>query len=93
MSSAPWAAVMRRSPSVKPGAGGTTPMLPGDASVMSAAISLPRSAKAASTASRSLNGSTIVSAAISLGTPAESGSANVATPEPACARRESTWPW
>ena len=49
MSSAPWAAVIRRSPSVKPGAGGTTPMLPGDASVISAAISLPRSAKAAST--------------------------------------------
>ena len=54
ISRAPWAAVMRRRPSVKPGAGGTTPMLPGAASVMTAAISSPRSAKAASTAPRSL---------------------------------------
>ena len=54
MSSAPCWRVMRRRPSVNPGAGGTTPMLPGEASVMTAAISLPRSAKAASMTARSL---------------------------------------
>jgi hypothetical protein len=53
-SSAPCSALIRRSPSVNPGSGGTTPMLPGDASVMTAAMSPPRAAKASSTASMSL---------------------------------------
>ena len=39
-SSAPCSAVTRRSASVKPGSGGTTPMLPAAASVMTQAISL-----------------------------------------------------
>ena len=54
ISSAPCAAVTRRSAWLKPSSGGTTPMLPTAASVMTAAISLPRSAKAASTAAVSL---------------------------------------
>ena len=51
---APWAAVTRRTDSLKPGAGGTIPMLAGAPSVMTAAISGPRSAKQASRAATSL---------------------------------------
>ena len=54
ISSDPWAAVIRRSPALKPSSGGTTPMLPAAASLMTQAIWLPRSAKTASTAARSL---------------------------------------
>ena len=52
--SAPCSAVMRRIAALKPGAGGTIPMLAGAPSVMTAAISAPRSAKQASRAATSL---------------------------------------
>ena len=52
--SAPCSAVTRRIAALKPGAGGTIPMLAGAPSVMTAAISLPRSAKQASRAATSL---------------------------------------
>ena len=47
-------AVTRRIAALKPGAGGTIPMLAGAPSVMTAAISPPRSAKQASRAATSL---------------------------------------
>ena len=47
-------AVMRRIAALKPGAGGTIPMLAGAPSVMTAAISAPRSAKQVSSAATSL---------------------------------------
>lgn len=81
---------MVRSPALKPGFGATTPMFAGAASVMTAAMSLPRAAKTASTAARSLYGSTIVSAAAAAVTPAEPGIASVASPDPADARSAST---
>src|SRR5919112_1992943 len=81
MSSAPWAAVMRDSPALKPSPGVTTPMLAGAASVITAAMLGPCSANAASTAPRSLYGRTRVSAAVAGVTPAEPGRARVATPE------------
>ncbi len=68
-------------------------MLPAAASVMTAAISSPCAAKAASTAATSLYGSTIVSLAAAPVTPGESGRPSVATPEPAAASSASTWPW
>jgi hypothetical protein len=51
---APCSWQIRARPALKSGSGGTTPMLPGAASVMTQAISAPRSAKACSTAARSL---------------------------------------
>ena len=51
---APCSAVIRRIAALKPGAGGTIPMLAGAPSVMTAAISAPRSAKQASRAATSL---------------------------------------
>ena len=51
-----------------------------------------RAAAATSTASRSLNGATTVSAASASGTPGEFGRPSVATPEPARTRKESAWP-
>src|SRR6516225_10724898 len=73
------------SSALNPGAGGTTPMLAGQASVITAAIDEPRSANTADAASGSLYGSTMVSPAAAPVTPGESGSPNVATPEPAAA--------
>lgn len=52
--SAPFSAQASLRPWLKPGSGGTTPMLPGEASVMTQAISPGWAAKAARTASRSL---------------------------------------
>ena len=52
--SAPCSALTRRIAALKPGAGGTIPILAGAPSVMSAAISAPRSAKQASRAATSL---------------------------------------
>ena len=51
---APCSAVMRRIAALNPGAGGTIPILAGAPSVMTAAISGPRSAKQASRAATSL---------------------------------------
>ncbi len=93
MYSAPLSRHRSRSPWLKPGSGGTTPMLPGEASVITQAISPGCAAKAARTASRSLYGSTIVSPAWAPVTPGVSGRAKVATPEPAAARSASTCPW
>jgi hypothetical protein len=78
---------------LNPGAGGTTPMFAGQASVITHAIDSPRAANTADTAPASLYGSTRVSAAAAPVTPGESGSANVATPEPAAASSASTCPW
>src|SRR5580704_1522209 len=63
MSRAPDASHTERSSSLNPGAGGTTPMLAGHASVITQAISSPLAANSAVTASASLYGSTTVSAA------------------------------
>ena len=46
-----------------------------------------------STASRSLYGAVSVSATAPGVTPGESGSPSVATPDPACTRSRSAWPW
>ena len=54
---------------------------------------VPRAAKSASTAARSLNGATSVSATVAGVTPGESGRPSVATPEPAAASSASAWPW
>src|SRR2546427_430173 len=45
--SAPWACVISRSPSRKPGSGATTPMLPATGSTITPAISSPRARKRA----------------------------------------------
>ena len=68
-------------------------MLPGIGSTMSAAISSRFASKAARIASRSLNGTTSVSATAAGGTPAEPGMPSVTTPEPAVASSMSAWPW
>ena len=60
-------------------------MFPATGSTSTAAISSPRAANSASTAARSLNGATSVSATVAGVTPGESGSPSVATPEPAAA--------
>ena len=93
ISSAPCAAVIRRSAALNPSSGGTTPMLPAAASLMTQAMSVPRSANTASTAATSLYGRTTVSAAAPVVTPGVSGRPRVATPEPAEASSASTWPW
>ena len=54
MSSAPCARHSASRPALKPGSGGTTPMLAAAASVMTQAIWSPSSSKAASTSARSL---------------------------------------
>ncbi len=54
INSAPCAAVIARRPALKPGSGGTVPMLPAAASVITQAMSAPGAANAASTAARSL---------------------------------------
>ncbi len=48
---------------------------------------------ACSTASRSFQGTTAVASAWARGTPGLAGMPWVARPEPASARRPSTWPW
>ena len=85
--------MISRSQALKPGAGGTTPMFAGAGSVITAAIRPGCAAKAASSASRSLYGTTIVCAAVASVTPADPGSPWVATPEPAAASRPSECPW
>src|SRR5712675_3799761 len=89
ISNAPADSHSEASRALKPGAGGTMPMFAGHASVMTAAIAGPRSANTADTAPGSLYGSTIVSPAAAPVTPGESGSPNVATPEPAAASSAS----
>jgi hypothetical protein len=54
ISSAPCAAVIRRRWPLNPSSGGTTPMLPAAASLMTQATWSPRSANTASTAATSL---------------------------------------
>ena len=67
-------------------------MLPATGSTTTAAM--PGCASnVAATAAASLNGTTMVCAANAAGTPGESGSPSVATPEPAEASRPSAWPW
>src|SRR5437870_861974 len=90
ISSAPTDPHSEASSSLNPGAGGTMPMFAGHASVMTHAISGPRDANTAEVASGSLYGSTMVSPAAAPVTPGESGSPNVATPEPAAASSAST---
>ena len=93
ISSEPYSWQSAASSSLKPWAGGTTPMFAGHASVISAAIRRPCSANACRTASSSLYGSTSVSPAAAPVTPGVSGRPKVATPDPAAASRASTWPW
>lgn len=93
MYSAPFARHRSARPWLKPSSGGTTPMLPGDASVMTQATWPSFAANAARTASRSLYGTTMVSPAWAPVTPGVSGSPKVATPEPAAASSASTCPW
>src|SRR5271169_4522149 len=83
ISSAPFCWHNCLSRALKPSAGGTIPMLAGHASVITQAISPLLAANTSRTAAASLYGSTTVSAAEAPVTPGESGSANVATPEPA----------
>jgi hypothetical protein len=92
ISSAPLAVHSDRSSSLNPGAGGTTPMFAGQASVITQAICSPRSANSAVTASLSLYGSTTVSAADAPVTPGVSGRPRVATPDPAATSSASTCP-
>src|SRR5438105_3278673 len=75
-----------RSASRKPGAGITRFMLPAMGSTITPAIASPWATKAASIAAESLYGSTIVSLAIALGTPADEGWPNVKAPDPASHR-------
>src|SRR5215469_4466391 len=93
MSSAPASLHSDLRSSLNPGAGGTTPMLAGQASVMTQAISGPRVSNSAVTAAESLYGSTTVSAAEAPVTPGVSGRPSVATPDPAATRSASTCPW
>src|SRR5713226_869697 len=80
ISSAPDTSQISRSPARKPSAGGTHPMFPATGSTMMAATS---SLVAARVASTSLYGTLMVSSVTSFGTPAESGTLNVAPPDPA----------
>ncbi len=68
-------------------------MLAPTGSTRTAAIVFPAWRKVASTAPRSLKGTTSVSAAVPSVTPGESGSPSVATPDPALTSRESACPW
>src|SRR6266542_290550 len=81
-SSAPCPSQSRLSPSRKPGAGGTTPMLPATGSTTITATSRPRADIRRSTASRSLNGTVKVIWASAAGTPRLSGTPKVAPPAP-----------
>ncbi len=67
-------------------------MLPAMGSTMMAAMASASAANTAATAARSLYGTTIVSCAISGGTPADDGCPNVSAPEPAFTSRLSPWP-
>ncbi len=93
INSAPSAWAISASAALNPGIGGTTPMLAGAASVITAAISPGWPANAARTASMSLYGNTNTSPAVAGVTPTESGRANVARPDPAAASSASTCPW
>ena len=92
-SRAPFACAISAIARLKPGCGTTTPMFAAAASVMTAAMAPGCVSNASRSAASSLYGSTSVCAAIGAGTPAEAGSARVATPEPASASRPSEWPW
>ncbi len=65
----------------------------GIGSTMTAASSFRFRAKTARTASGSLKGTVIVSAASAAGIPALSGCPKVSAPEPAFTSSESTCPW
>jgi hypothetical protein len=62
-------------------------------STITHAIASPSRSKARRVASRSLNGTTIVSATAPAVIPGVPGMPSVATPEPAAARSASEWPW
>ena len=62
-------------------------------STITAAMPSPCLTNASAAASRSLYGTTIVSAAAPVGTPGVDGIASVASPEPALASSASAWPW
>ena len=76
------------------GRGSTSPMFPGIGSTITAAIwsRFASASNAASMASRSLNGTTRVSATHPGVTPADPGIPSVRAPEPAAASRVSAWP-
>ena len=69
-------------------------MLPTTGSTMAQAVSRPSGPRKKSrTAEASLYGSTVVSAASASGTPGESGSPSVSTPDPARTSSGSVAPW
>ena len=68
-------------------------MFAASGSTMNAAISPGNASNAASSASASLYGTTIVSAATASGTPGLPAIPSVATPDPAATRNASPWPW
>ena len=92
----PAASQRARTPSRKPGCGGTQLMLPATGSMMTAATPSPAAAaaaKTASTESKSLKRAVSVSRATAAGTPSESGTPPVSAPEPAFTSKPSAWPW
>ena len=91
--SAPARVHSSRSPSRNPGTGGTTPMFAATGSTITQAMSSPRASNSSPMACSELYGATRVSAAAAPVTPGESGSPNVATPEPARASNASACPW
>ena len=73
--------------------GAMKPELPTTGSRMTPAIWPGLAAKAALRAGMSLYSTVKVPAVAPLGTPGESGRPSVATPDPACTRKASPWPW
>ena len=92
-SSVPCRAVSSRSSSRNPGTGGTTPMFAATGSTITAATRPGLRSNRARTLAGSLYRASSVCAAASAVTPALAGSDSVASPEPACARSPSAWPW
>ena len=82
-----------RSPSRKPGAGFTTPMLAATGSTMMQAIWPGQASSSSSTEDRSLNWAVRVSLAAPTGTPALLGWPPARAEEPALTSIQSEWPW
>ena len=89
----PFSSQSRRRPCKKPGPGGTTPMLAATGSTTTQAIAPGLAWKRVSTRPRSLYSAVRVSAVEPAGTPALPGRPAVITPDPACTKRQSLWPW
>ena len=92
-SRAPSAVVRSRQACRNSGVGAMKPELPTTGSRMTPAIWPGLDAKAAFRAATSLYSTVSVGAVAPDGTPGESGRPSVATPDPACTRKASPWPW